>query len=90
MGWKECLPATRGQLNEERTQRMAADKDLQTAVARVATSASAEIKAINDKLAALGSDDPVVIQAVADLNKVADTLDSEVASLAPPQPPAVG
>ena len=81
MGFFDFLPATRGDLKTLEAKMNQADANLQAAVARVATSASTEIKAINDKLAALGSDDPVVVQAVADLNKVADTLDAEAATI---------
>ena len=89
--WDEYLPATRGQLRQLRRDMNQADTNLQAAVARLAASTSAEIKAITDKLAGIGSDDPVVVQAVADLNKVADALDAETVTLTtPPAPPAAG
>lgn len=65
---------------------MAALEDLKASVARLAASTSAELKAIADKLAGFG--DAVtaadVEATVADINKVSDSLDAEVAALNPP------
>lgn len=62
---------------------MAALQDLQTAVARLNSSVSAEIKAVADKLAGLGDavSSADVENAVAALNKASDTLDAETATL---------
>lgn len=60
---------------------MAGINDLKTAVARVGASTSAEIKAVSDKLSALGSEDPAIAEAVAALNTTADTLDAETAAI---------
>lgn len=66
--------------------------DLKAAVARVGTSASTEIKAVADALAAAKQPDGSVSaadveNAVSSLNTAADTLDAETASLATPAPP---
>jgi ABC-type transporter Mla subunit MlaD len=68
---------------------MSALEDLQAAVARLAASTSAEIKAVSDKLASLGgsASDADVEAAVTQLNATADALDAEAASLAPPPTP---
>jgi ABC-type transporter Mla subunit MlaD len=68
---------------------MSALEDLQAAVARLAASTSAEIKAVADKLASLGDgvSSADVESAVASLNTTADTLDAEAASLVPPPTP---
>jgi len=67
---------------------MSALTDLQAAVARLAASTSAEIKAVSDKLASLGgsASDADVEAAVTQLNATADALDAEAASLAPAPP----
>lgn len=61
--------------------------DLKAAVARVGASTSAEIKAVSDKLSALGSDNPDIAAAITQLNTAADTLDSETATLTAPVTP---
>lgn len=68
---------------------MAQIDDLKTAVARSAASASAEIKAVSDKLDSLGSNEPAIAEAIASLNKTSDTLDAETATLTAPVPPPV-
>lgn len=78
------------QVSQSEIKQMSALTDLQAAVARLAASTSAEIKAVADKLSSLGNggvspDD--VEAAVASLNQTADTLDAETASLLPSPAP---
>jgi len=79
----------RADLNHMETRVMSALTDLQAAVARLAASTSAEIKAVSDKLASLGgsASDADVEAAVTQLNATADALDAEAAALAPPPTP---
>lgn len=94
----QLLRADLGRLAEQASQseikQMSALTDLQAAVARLAASTSAEIKAVADKLSSLGNGGVSaadVEAAVTSLNATADTLDAEAASLAaPPAPPAAG
>lgn len=69
---------------------MSAQDDLNAALARLAASTSAELKAISDKLSSLGDSVTAadVEAAVASINAVSDSLDKEAADLAPPPPPA--
>ncbi len=66
---------------------MSALTDLQAAVARLAASTSAELKAIADKLASIpagGTSDADVEAAVSAINAAADNLDAETAALTTP------
>jgi hypothetical protein len=67
---------------------MAAIDDLKASVNRLNSSTSAELKAIADKLANLGSGatDAEIEGVVAQINATADQLDAETAALAPPAP----
>jgi hypothetical protein len=70
---------------------MSAFTDLQAAAARIAASASAEIKAVSAKIDALSAGnvtDQQLSDLSAQLNAAADALDTETATLAPPAPPA--
>lgn len=61
-------------------------ENLAAAVARNNASTLAELKAIADKLAALGAsagNDPAIAQAVTDLNALSSKLDAETVALTP-------
>lgn len=70
---------------------MASIDDLKTAVARLATSTSTELKAIADKLSQPNPDAADVAAAAATLNGLSDKLDAETALLTglPPAGPPV-
>lgn len=88
MNWFHRTILGLGDLERKEDKILAALEDLQTAVTRLNSSVSAELKAIADKLAGTGDSVSAadVESAVAGINAVAGKLDAETAALAPPAP----
>jgi hypothetical protein len=84
MSWRRNnRGATKADLDQMEGRIMKEIDDLKTAVARLATSTSMEIKAVSDKLTGLGPNATAadIATATAALNATADSLDAETAKL---------